>query len=166
MFKVRAQGGGLSFSSDFSRDRFRKFLKENEGIILTIKPELPESKNQRAFYHGAVLPLWAYLDGKDYKDSDVMNQMHEVAKREFNGEIIMINHKPEKVGKSSKGLLNDGYLERIITYLAENYAIDPVVVLNPELYKTFRDTIYPFDTKYEDFIDYMQDLNLLPTVHN
>lgn len=167
IFKVRGRAdGGLSFSSDFSRDKFKTFLKENDGIILVVKPEVPESKNQRAFYHGAVLPLWAYLDGKDYKDSDTLTQMHEIAKREFNGEIIMINNKPEKVGKSSKGSLNDGYVERIVLYLIENYAIDPSVVLNPELYKKFRDEIYPFDRKYEDFIDYMRELNLLQKVHN
>lgn len=161
MFKAVIKNGGLGFPNDYQRDKFRQLLKENEGIRVKIELDTPESTNQRAFYHGAVLPLWAYLDGKDYRDGDILNQLHEIAKREFNGEIIMIHGKPEKVGKSTKGLLRSGYLERVIDYLVENYGIDQGLVLNPELYKKFRDEIYPFDTKYDTFIEYMKDLNLL-----
>ena len=147
--------------SDHTRDKITKFFKENPGIRITIEPQVPESKNQRAFYHGAVIVLWAYLDGKDYRDSLVLEQMHEIAKREFNGEIMMVNGTPHKVSKSTKGLLNKGYLERVIDYLVESYGIDQGTFLNPEIYKKFRDEIYPYTSKYETFIDYMRDIKLL-----
>lgn len=152
--------GGLEFS-EYGRAKFIKFLKENPGVRLTIEPDLPESRNQRAFYHGAVIVLWAYLDGKDYRDGLVLEQMHEVAKREFNGEIMMVNGTPHKVSKSTKGLLNKGYLERVIDYLVESYGIDQGLVLNPEIYKKFRDEIYPYTSKYDTFIDYMRDIKIL-----
>lgn len=160
-FKALATAdGGLEFS-DYERAKFKKFLKENHGTRLTIEPMLPESRNQRAFYHGAVIVLWAYLDGKDYRDSVVLEQMHEIAKREFNGEVVIVHGTPHKVSKSTKGLLNKGYLERVIDYLVESYGIDQGAVLNPEIYKKFRDEIYPFTSKYDTFIDYMKDIKLL-----
>lgn len=128
---------------------------------MTIEPTLPESRNQRAFYHAAVLVLWAYLDGKNYRDSLVLEQMHEIAKREFNGEVMVVNGTPHKVSKSTKGLLNKGYLERVIDYLVESYGIDQGAVLNPEIYKKFRDEVYPFTSKYDTFIDYLRDMKLL-----
>lgn len=146
--------GGLQFPSDFAREKFKQYLKENAGIRLEISPFVPESSKQRAYYHGAVLPMWAFLDGKDYKDTHVLEYMHEVAKREFNGEIVVVNGKKQKVGKSSKGLLNSGYLERVIDYLVENYAIDQGAVLNPDQYKYFRDVIFPV-SDHEDYIDYL-----------
>lgn len=159
-FTAHVENGGLKFESDRQRTEFKNFLKEHEGARLKFEMIVPESPRQRAFYHGAVIPLWAYLDGKDYRDADVLEYMHEIAKREFNGDIVVVNGKTEKIGKSSKGLLKDGYLERVIDYLAENYGIDPSVVLNPELYKRFRDTVYPYES-YDTFIDYLVDLKIL-----
>ena len=75
--------------------------------------------------------------------------------------IIVVHGEPHKVAKSTKGMLNKGYLERVIDHLVENYGIDPAMVLNPELYKKFRDEIYPMTSKYDTFIDYMVDLKLL-----
>lgn len=159
-FAARAQKGGLVFPSDYQRDQFRKYVKENDGIRLQIEPIVPDSNNQRAFYHGAIIPLWAYLDGKDHRDSNVLDQMHQVAKLEFNGGVIVVNNVSHKVAQSTKGKLNQGFIERVMDYLAENYGIDPSVVLNPELYKRFRDEIYPY-SNYEDFIAYMRDIKLL-----
>lgn len=157
---IATADGGMEFS-DYTRAKFKKFLKENPGMRLAIEPQTPESRNQRAFYHGAVIVLWAYLDGNDWRDGETLNQYHEIAKREFNGEIIVVHGEPHKVAKSTKGMLNKGYLERVIDHLVENYGIDPAMVLNPELYKKFRDEIYPMTSKYDTFIDYMVDLKLL-----
>ncbi len=157
---LATQDGGLEFG-EYQRAKFKKFLKENAGIRVVIEPMMPESRSQRAFYHAAVLVLWAYLDGKDYRDSLVLEQMHEIAKREFNGEIMVVNGTPHKVSKSTKGLLNKGYLERVIDYLVESYGIDQGLVLNPEIYKKFRDEIYPNTNKYDTFIDYMRDIKIL-----
>ncbi len=112
-------------------------------------------------YHGAYLPLWAFLDGKDYKDSAVLEVLHEVAKLEFNPTVVVVNGKEKKIGKSTKGKLNKGFMERILDYLIENYAIDPAEVLNPDHYKDFKDRIYPYTTKYDTYIDYLLDLGVL-----
>lgn len=157
---ISTPDGGMSFS-DHEKIKLFKYMKENPNTRFSIEPLVPESRSQRGFYHGAVIVLWAYLDGKDYRDSLVLEQMHEVAKQEFNGEILVVNGNGHKVSKSTKGLLNGGYLERVIDYLAESYGIDPQICLNPEIYKKFRDEIYPFTNKYDTFIDYMKDLKLI-----
>src|ERR1700709_239769 len=87
---------------------FLNFVKENPGVPWKLTPMLPESGKQRRFYHAAVLPLWAYLDGKDYRDSQVLADLHEVAKVEFNGAIIVVNGETRRVGRSTKGALRDG----------------------------------------------------------
>ncbi len=142
--------------TEYQRATLKEFIKENAGrrLRMVIEEMTPESRNQRKFYHGAVIPLWAYLDGKDYKDGLVLDQLHEIAKREFNGEVIMVAGKAQLVGKSTKGLLAKGFLERVIDYLVENYGIDPAKVLNVDLYKKFRDEIYGF-SQYDTFIDFM-----------
>ncbi len=150
------EDGGLEMS-DYQRASFKQYIKDNAGsrLRLKIEREVPESKHQRGFYHGAILALWAYLDGKDYKDTATLDDLHEVAKLEFNPDIIIVGGEPKKIGRSTKGKLNEGYLERLIDYLIEQYGIDPNKVLNPERYKTWRDTIYPFTTKYDSYLDYL-----------
>lgn len=158
-----AKEDGSLQMTDYQRGTFRDFIKLQKGerIRLILEEYLPESRHQRAFYHGAVLTLWAYLDGKDYKDARTLEIMHEIAKTEFNPEVFILNGKEHRVGKSSKGKLNEGYLETIIDYLQENYAIDPGKVLNVELYKRFRDQIYGLG-RYDTFIDYLVAMHMLP----
>jgi hypothetical protein len=159
--------GGLIISP-YNRATMEAFFKDpaNEGIIVSVQSRTPESRQVRGFYHGAVLPLWAYLNGLDYRDSKVLAFMHEHAKREFNSEIIFIDGKEIKRGKSTAGILNEndkqnsGYLERVITYLEENYGIDRMKVLNPEHYKDFKDRVYSVG-EYEDYIAYLESLGFL-----
>lgn len=154
--------------SDYNRKILRDFMQkeENDSAIVTIQDRLPESRNVRKYYHGAVLPLWAFLNGWDYHDSSVIEFLHETAKKEFNGEIVLLDGKEVKKGKSTRGLLtqNDkqqsGFLERIITYLEENYAIDRSKVLNPDHYNKFADEIYSVG-EHEDYIDYLVKLGFL-----
>jgi len=129
---------------------------DNEGrpVRAEINITIPESKKQRAFYYGAVLPLWAYLDGADFRKGEIIDQYHEIAKIEFNGEIVVSKGKEYRIGKSSRGELNKGYLERVIDNLVDQYGINPMEVLNPETYKTFRDTIYQHTT-IDDYITYL-----------
>lgn len=167
IFHARAnkETNGFEFPTKTGRREFLQFLKDNPGIRFEIEAIFPESKKQRAFYHGAVLALWAYLDGKNYKDWKVIEAYHEMAKIEFNGEIVITKNKTVKVGKSSKGELNRGFLERVIDNLVEQYGIDQGLCLNPEDYKYFRDVIYS-DGKYDDYLDYLKDLKRLPVIHN
>jgi hypothetical protein len=154
--------------SNWSRSEYNKFLADpkNEGRVIAIQDRVPESKKQRDFYHGAILPMWAYLNGWNYRDGDTIGYLHEDAKREFNGEIVIRDGKKVRRGKSTKGLLgendqqNSGYIERIISYLEENYAIDRNKVLNCEHYKKFRDEIYSAG-EYDSYIEYLKSLHFL-----
>lgn len=148
--------------SDYTAAHFRQDLKENPSARYEVERTTSESRNQRKFYHGAVLTLWAYLDGKDYKDSAVIDNMHDVAKREFNGEDFIVKGKIHRVGKSTKGELNE-FVERVVDYLEGNYGIDRAKVLDTKLYKKFRDEIY-MHGGFDTFIDYMLSLNLLSKV--
>lgn len=160
-YHFQAKSGTIHMPSEFARGAFKKHLVNNEGSIFDVVKRTPEeSRSMRKFYHGAIIPLWAYLDGKDYKDSAVLEAMHEVAKLEFNGDFIKIDGKTKRYGKSTIGKLNDGFLNRIIEYLSENYRIDTSVVLSPDLYKKWKNEIWPYGGP-ETFIDYMLELKLL-----
>jgi hypothetical protein len=160
-FLAQVQDGKISFGTDYNRARFvEKAKKVGNPARIRIEFLSPESQGQRKFYHGAVLTLWAFLNGWDYKDSDVLDFLHNEAKNEFNGEIVILDGIKKKRGKSTKGELNHGYLERLIDHLEDQYGIDRRKVLNPNHYKDFRDRIY-MEGKYDTYIDYLLDLRLL-----
>ncbi len=151
---------GFDFGNN--RERVLKHCSYNVGRRFILSDFLPESRHQRKFFHGAVIALWVYLDGHDYKDSKFLNQYFEHAKLEFNPEMILINKKPTKVGGSTKGKLNDGIIEKTIDYLEENYAIKREEVLDPAKYKDWRDRI-SMNRDEEDYIDYLKALGKLST---
>lgn len=157
-----SEDGGLSFG-EYYRRKLKECAKHNPGMPFELKCLLPESSKQRGFFEGAVIPLWVYLDGNDYKSSKVIEHYRDYSKREFNADILVISKKPIKVAGSTKGKLNQGFLERVIGNLEDNYGIDSSVVLNPATYKYYKDEIYPLDTamKYDTFIDYMRDIKLI-----
>jgi hypothetical protein len=162
-FHAKATAEGGLEMSDYQRKTLKQYNKDNTGsrMCLVIDKETPESRNQRKMYHGAYLPLWAFLDGKNYKDHQVLEDLHEVAKLEFNPTVVIVNGKDRKIGKSTKGKLNQGFMERFLDNLVENYGIDPSKVLNTDHYKDFRDRIWPFTTKYDTYIDYLLDMKIL-----
>lgn len=151
---------GLSFGSAYNTARLRKYAKENIGQSFELRPRVPESRKQRGFYEGAVIGLWIYLDGNDYRDSRIHKHYHHEANKEFNGEIIIRGGKTEKIGKSSKGILNGGHVERVMAYLDENYGVDTATLCDPEKYKYFRDVIYATG-EYDTYLDYLKSLNIL-----
>jgi len=163
----KIKDGKMSLS-EYNLHIWHDFCKDpaNDNRVIVVSDRLPESGKQRRFLHGAVYPLWLFLNGMDYRDSDNLKWIHELAKKEFNGEIIIFDGKEVRKGKSTKGLLaeNDkqesGFIERVITYLEENYAIDRNKVLNPDHYKKFSDEIYSVGN-YECYIDYLISLNFL-----
>lgn len=147
--------GGLGMS-DYQRSTMRQFIKDNTGkrIRLILEKMTPESREQRGFLHGGVYSLWAYLDGNDYKDPEVVRQYHEYAKLEFNPQIVVINGKAQKVGKSTKGDLTN-FIEKVTDWLIENYGIDPSKVLNPDDYKHWRDAVFPYGGP-DTYIEHLQ----------
>lgn len=157
--RFSTEGNGLNFS-DRTKWYLKKFIKENPNLPFELKTLLPESNTQRGFFEGGVLPLWVFLDNKDYKDSRIIKQYHEYSKQEFNSEIVVINGKPRKVACSTKNKLNQGFLERVIGYLEDNYGIDSSKVLDPKKYKHWHDAIFPYGGP-ETYIDYLVSVNVL-----
>lgn len=154
-FYAKSKKGNLNLLTDRNREGLKKDLAENDGARYTIERITPESIEQRGFYHGAVLRLWAYLNELNYKDHNVIENMHKWAKEEFNGEMVIVDGKQKVFGKSTKGKLNGGYIDRIVDHLEEQYAIDRKEVLDPENYKQWRYKLQPEEGGPDDYIDYL-----------
>ncbi len=161
MITGKFSNGKLDFGNHEKTEKARRFALMHNNERFWLGCALPaDAIGQRRFYHGGVLRLWTYLDSKNYKDNDIIDKYHDWAKIEFNGEDFITKGKSHKIGGSTKGKLNNGYLERVITYLEENYGIDRTRVLNPEHYKLFIDTIYQ-NGELETYIDYLLFLGWL-----
>ncbi len=149
--------------NDYTAKLFRQFLRDNQGTRIQVTPMTPESNKMRRFYMGAVIPLWAYLDGADYRDHNVLKDYFELAKIEFNGKLIEAAGKAVRIGQSTKGAALKEVTEKTIDFLIEQYGIDPMKVLNVEEYKRFRDTIFSH-TKIDSYIDYMIKSGILKQI--
>ncbi len=163
-FIAKLKDGSFNFGSEQNIEKFRHFAKFNVGKKVEIKLLTPESRNQRGYFEGAVIPLFVYLDGADYRDNEVVRYYRDYyIKPEFNGEAMTINGKAIKVGKSTKNQLQN-LIEKVVDWLEEQYGIDRRECLDPEEYKKFRDEIYPV-TDYDSYIDYLVEMKKLPAVY-
>jgi len=153
------EDGGIELT-DYQRATMRQKIKENRGkrIRLTIDLMTPESRNQRKFYHGAILPLIAYYqEGMDHRNHEHLETLHDWLKIEFNGEFINLGGISHKVPKTTKGDLNK-YLNRIMEWMDEQgYKTE---LLNPEDYKKWGNEVFPFGGP-DTYIDYLMSLNKL-----
>ncbi len=158
-FWAESLDGKLSLGSDYNRARFSEFLKKNPKIRLKIEPQTPESRHQRNFFEGAVIPLIVYYqEGWDYKDSNDCKAMREVLKNELWSEYRIIGGKSVKVGKSTKGELNRGFLDAVLDWMTDQgYQTD---VLVPKDYKKWKNEVYPFGGP-DNYIDYLVSINKL-----
>lgn len=153
-FRASKNGrGGLEFGQR-ERAHFLSYLKANPDMLFQVTPVLPESNKHRRFYRGAGLPLWCYLDGKDYRNKQLLDDLHDLAKLEFNSREIFVEGKSYKVARSTKGKDLTPYLERVIGHLVDNYGIDPTEVLDPKKYRDLIDTV-SMKGNYETYIDYL-----------
>lgn len=159
-FNCKATPDGGMFFTEYNRARFKDWLKKNAGIWLQIKPLRDESSKQRRFFEGAVVPLCCYYqENKDYHSSEDLYDVREFLKVEFNGQLAIVNGKTHLVPKSTKGsdVLPD-FIERVIAWMDEcGYQTE---LLNPEEYKIWRDTIYPFG-EIDNYIDYLLSIKRL-----
>lgn len=145
------------------RDSVLNHCKHNVGQRFILSDLEIESTLQRKFFEGAVIPMWVYLDGKDFRDSGICKEYHEVAKLEFNPKTVIVNGKPRIIGGSTKGKLQrEEIVERVIDMLEEQYGIDRVLVLNPMEYKHWRDKLRSFKDVPFHYIDYLRSLSRLP----
>lgn len=151
--------GGLEFGS-YTKMHLKKFIKENPNMPFELKPQFPESTKQRGYFEGGICPLVAfYQEGMEHRNSKDVERVREWLKIEFNGEIINFRGKTHRIAKSTKNRLNQGFLERVVDYIIENYA-PPMEALDPEKYKHWRDAVYPYGGA-DNYIDYLVELNII-----
>lgn len=150
-------GRGLDFGS--RTKELREFCEKNPKTPFMLTALLPESRKMRNFYHGAVLRLWAYLDGADYKDWHVVHDYEDIAKLEFCPEVKRGGGKNYIVPGSTKGKLGE-VIEKVIEMLEDQYGIDRLIVLNPKDYKDFINRVYA-DGDYDTYIEYLKARKLL-----
>jgi hypothetical protein len=160
-FECRGTKEGRLQFGPYVKAQFLTFLKENGPVRLKITPELPESSKLRRYYEGAVVPLVAYYqEGLDHRSHEDRRKIREWLKEEFNGEMVEINGKVHTVAKSTKGrAVLAPFVERVIDWINENYD-PPSEALDPEKYKHWRDTVFPFGGA-DTYIDYLVELKLL-----
>lgn len=161
MFKGRfsKDGTGLDFAEQ-TRIKFKSYIKNHPNTPFEIVPLLPESGKQRRFFEGAVVPLVTfYQEGMDYRNAEDVRNVREWLKVEFGGGFVTIHGKAHKIARSTKNQLNQGFLERVIEWLTENYA-PPEEALDPKKYQHWKDVIYP-DGGPETYIDYLVELKII-----
>ncbi len=145
---------------EFNRAALHDFLhaKENQGKRIVIEDRVPESRQQRAWFEGALVPLVTfYQEGMDHKESEDNRKVREWLMQEFNSEGITINGKYHLVKQTSKSKLND-LIERIMDWMTENGYQTELLV--PKEYEKWRDEIFPFGGP-ETYIDYLVSINRL-----
>jgi len=159
MFKGRFKKDGFAFSS-YEKANLAEYMKDNEGQPFKLTPDLPESSKQRAFFEGAICPLVAfYHEGMDHRKWKDVKKVRDWLKTELNGEYVEIGGTTHKIAMTTKGGLNKGFGERVSNYLDENYA-PPTDALDPEKYKHWRDTVFPFGGP-DNYIDYLVEIKIL-----
>lgn len=160
MFSARVQDSRLNLGTDYQRDKFHAWLRGNEGARVTIAPVLPESRKQRRWFEGAVVPLLAfYAEGMDHRNYDDLRKVREWLKLEFNGEFVTLDGISHKVAASTKGQLNRGFLEAVLGWVNEQYD-PPYQALDPAQYKLWRDTVFPYGGP-DNYIDYLCETGVL-----
>jgi hypothetical protein len=160
-FWAQSKDGNLSLGTEENARLFRDDLRKNPNARYHISRLTPESKDQRGFFEGAVVPMVTFFqENMDHMDSADLAKMRHWLKVEFNGEIMVVAGKANKVPKSTKGKLNKGFIDRVIDWLEAQYAIDRIEVLNPKDYKNWRDTIFPSGGP-DNYIDYLVEVGRL-----
>lgn len=151
--------GALNFS-EYNKHRLKEWMKENHGRIMVLKPKQIESSKQRGWFEGGLIPFIAYYqDHLDHRNAGDLESVREWLKMEFNADYVTIAGRSQKIAKSTKGVLNEGVIERIMAWGEEQgYKTE---VLDPKRFKHWRDTIFPFGGP-DNYIDYLVEIKLLP----
>lgn len=160
-FTAIVENGKITLGSDLNRERVREWCAKNEGARIELKPILPESGKLRRYFEGAIVPLVTFhQEGRSHTDGRDLEVVREWLKVEFNGEIVELEGKAHKIGKSTKGAALKGFVERVLDWVVENYA-PPVETLEPAKWKKWRDEVYPIPGGADNFIDYLVEIGLL-----
>ncbi len=161
-YTALSKNGKLEMQSEYTRENFKKFLLKHDGARIEFVPVLPESSKQRKFFEGAIIPLVTfYQENLDHRNGEDLYKVREWIKQEFNSEMVVVGGKTKVVPKSTKNVLRDGFLQRVVDWLTENYS-PPHEALSPEKYRDWRDRVFPFGGP-ENYIDYLCEVKILKT---
>ncbi len=110
-FLFKAKSGKPNFGSEFNEARLRQHLKENEGKVYRIEPEVnTRSLSQNKLY-------WKFLGVIEFETGQNADDMHEYFRRKLllpkfitvNGEEIKIPRSTTELSKTEFG----EYMEKI-----------------------------------------------------
>ena len=144
LFRATIKNGELDFGSDYNFDRYRKYLRDNDGKKITINNySNPVSDEMRGYMFGALIPFLRQIDAQTWGGLD-SEQIHEVLKKNFNyfEAYNPLTKRLERYGQSvmnvsMKNLKAIEFIERIANWVMENYG---QTLPDPEDYKRFRDS--------------------------
>jgi hypothetical protein len=148
---------------EYWKGRIAFAVKANDGkpIRAIIETVTPESRQQRKYLHGCILPLLVYLDGQDYRNDEILDYYFQFLKTEFTPELLKINGKIQTFGKSTKGskaLRN--FIDRLQDFLHDEYGISyDNKAISTDAYKEWRDTL-AMNTN-DDWISYCKSMKWL-----
>jgi hypothetical protein len=142
-------------------ERTIRQFKEGSQVNITIEKNKKESRKQRGYYNGAVLPVWAYLNDMDWKDREVIDELHEIAKQQFNGALVVVDGTSHKIGKSTRQGALQSVIDGVIDHLESEYGIKRQECLDPEAYLYWKDVIFPTGS-YDYYISYLSAIGKLP----
>lgn len=166
VFLAQSVDGRLSLGSEYNASRFRDDLKKNSGARYRIERLTPESREMRGFFEGAVVPLCCYYqEGMDHRNNEDIKTMRSILKLEFCGKDVLFDGKIHRVEDTSKGAKKlKKLIEDTIDWLNDQGG--QVEVLNPNEYKKWRDTIFPFASEQEpdNYIDFLVTQKILKPV--
>ena len=103
---VKIVNGKLTFKSDWAREDFRKWCRENEGKFVILEPKEKISREKRGYFEGALVPAYCiWNEALDPFNPDHIEMVREMFKQEFNGVFIKgMWGKPRKIAKSTSKL--------------------------------------------------------------
>jgi hypothetical protein len=115
---------------------FLDYIKKNPDAPWKLEALITESKKQRGFFEGALVPLVAfYQEGMNHRKAEDLHLVREWLKLEFASEGVVVGGKLQRVAKSSKGRQALALLvERTVAWLEENYQ-PPVEALDGNSFK-------------------------------
>lgn len=154
-FQAQSVDGKLKISRTLSQH-----VLSHPKMRYDVTPVLPESREMRGFYHGAVCALFCHLqEHLDHHKAEDVAWAHEWFKMHLNADLRIIDGKPEIIGKTTKGKLSD-HIEKCIEMLEDDYGVNRQECLDPSKYKDWRDRIFP-DGGPRTYIDYLVSIGKL-----
>lgn len=154
------------------RDKVADDLRKNPGARYKLERDTPESRKQRGFFEGGLVPLAVYfqealdtngiLRHVDYHVKEDCDLMRDLLKIEAGVcDAVKIKNKIRVIPKSSKGRKNlRQVLDFTVDWLRDECGC-PEYALDTKNWKHYRDAIRPDKGMPDNYIDYLRLINIL-----